>query len=71
MSAADLRPCPLSTSSFRPCCVIPIYDHGATIRALVAALATHGLPIYIVDDGSGEATRGRPEAHNPVPRPAM
>ena len=42
---------------FRPCCVIPIYDHGATIRALVAALAAHALPIYIVDDGSGEATQ--------------
>ena len=45
------------SSSFRPCCVIPIYDHGATIRALVAALAAHGLPIYIVDDGSGAATQ--------------
>jgi glycosyltransferase involved in cell wall biosynthesis len=52
MSAAALRPAP-----FRPCCVIPIYDHGATIRALVASLAAQGLPIYIVDDGSGEATQ--------------
>src|SRR5712675_658782 len=46
------RPC-----SFYPCCVIPIYEHGATIRALVGSLAAHGLPIYIVDDGSGEATQ--------------
>ena len=52
MSAAALRP-----AAFRPCCVIPIYDHGATIRALVAALDAHGLPIYVVDDGSGEATQ--------------
>jgi glycosyltransferase involved in cell wall biosynthesis len=37
--------------------VIPIYEHGATIRALVASLAAHGLPIYIVDDGSGAATQ--------------
>jgi glycosyltransferase involved in cell wall biosynthesis len=37
--------------------VIPIYDHGTTIRALVTALAKHGLPIYIVDDGSAEATQ--------------
>ena len=43
--------------TFRPCCVIPIYEHGTTIQALVAALAAHGLPIYIVDDGSGEATQ--------------
>ena len=40
-----------------PCFVIPIYDHGSTIRRLVAALAPHGLPIYIVDDGSHEPTR--------------
>ena len=47
----------MSAPVLRFCCVIPIYDHGATIRALVAALAAHGLPIYIVDDGSGEATQ--------------
>ena len=47
----------MSAAAFRPCCVVPIYDHGATIRALVASLAAHGLPIYIVDDGSGEATQ--------------
>lgn len=47
----------MSAAAFRPCCVIPIYDHGATIRALVASIAAHGLPIYIVDDGSAEATQ--------------
>jgi glycosyltransferase involved in cell wall biosynthesis len=47
----------VSAAALRFCCVIPIYEHGATIRALVAALAAHGLPIYIVDDGSGEATQ--------------
>ena len=44
-------------SAFRPCIVVPIYDHGSTIRALVAALSPHGLPIYIVDDGSHAPTR--------------
>ncbi len=39
------------------CIVIPCYDHGATIGRLVAALAGYGLPIYIVDDGSGAATQ--------------
>jgi len=39
------------------CIVIPCYDHGATIGRLVAALAGYGLPIYIVDDGSGPATQ--------------
>jgi glycosyltransferase involved in cell wall biosynthesis len=41
----------------RACFLIPIYDHGSTIRALVANLAGHGLPIYVVDDGSHEPTR--------------
>jgi len=37
--------------------VVPIYDHGSTIHALVAALSSHGLPIYIVDDGSHAPTQ--------------
>jgi glycosyltransferase involved in cell wall biosynthesis len=44
-------------NAFRPCIVIPIYDHGSTIHALVAALSSHGLPIYIVDDGSHAPTQ--------------
>ena len=44
-------------SAFRPCIVVPIYDHGGTIHALVAALSSHGLPIYIVDDGSHAPTQ--------------
>lgn len=39
------------------CFVIPVYDHGSTVRSLVAALSAHGLPIYAVDDGSHEPTR--------------
>jgi glycosyltransferase involved in cell wall biosynthesis len=41
----------------KACFLIPIYDHGSTIRALVADLAGYGLPIYIVDDGSHDPTR--------------
>ena len=41
----------------KACIVIPIYDHGATIRRLVASLDGYGLPIYVVDDGSGPATQ--------------
>ena len=41
----------------KPCVLIPCYDHGRTVRRLVAALSAHGLPIYIVDDGSHEETR--------------
>jgi predicted LPLAT superfamily acyltransferase len=43
--------------SFAPCVAIPIYNHGERIRGTVAALAPHGLPILIVDDGSDEDTQ--------------
>lgn len=39
------------------CLVIPIYDHGDSIAAVVESLAKYDLPCLIVDDGSGEATR--------------
>ncbi|MGF6709819.1 glycosyltransferase involved in cell wall biosynthesis [Luteibacter sp. W1I16] len=43
--------------SFAPCAVVPIYNHGRTIAATANALAAHGLPVLIVDDGSDEETR--------------
>src|SRR5258707_15469963 len=43
--------------SFAPCIVIPIYNHKDAIGATVANLIAHGLPLFIVDDGSDEATR--------------
>jgi glycosyltransferase involved in cell wall biosynthesis len=58
-------------SAIRPCIVIPIYEHGSTIRAMVAALAALRLPVYIVDDGSGPATQqelARVRAEFPVVR---
>jgi predicted LPLAT superfamily acyltransferase len=39
------------------CLLIPIYDHGSTIRRVVESLAPLGLPCLVVDDGSGEQTR--------------
>lgn len=36
----------------RLCAVIPVYDHGATVAAVHAQLAAHGLPCVLVDDGS-------------------
>lgn len=32
--------------------VIPVYNHPATIGAMVAAVRSHGLPCVVVDDGS-------------------
>ncbi|HEX3634293.1 MAG TPA: glycosyltransferase, partial [Paraburkholderia sp.] len=43
--------------SFAPCIVIPIYNHKDAIGSTVAHLAVHGLPIFVVDDGSDEATQ--------------
>lgn len=41
----------------KACVVIPIYDHGATIGAVVEGVEPHGLPCLVVDDGSGPETR--------------
>ncbi|MFL9949553.1 glycosyltransferase [Paraburkholderia agricolaris] len=43
--------------SIAACIVIPIYNHKDAIGATVAHLAVHGLPIFVVDDGSDEATQ--------------
>ena len=40
-----------------PCLLIPIYDHGDTIGAVVESLAYLDLPCLIVDDGSAAPTR--------------
>ncbi|WP_233831603.1 glycosyltransferase family 2 protein [Paraburkholderia sp. ZP32-5] len=42
---------------FAPCIVIPIYNHKDAIGATVAQLAVHALPIFVVDDGSDDATQ--------------
>jgi glycosyltransferase involved in cell wall biosynthesis len=41
----------------KPCLLIPNYDHGRELVAVIEALAEHGLPCLVVDDGSGKATR--------------
>ncbi|MDR2211844.1 MAG: glycosyltransferase family 2 protein [Spirochaetaceae bacterium] len=37
--------------------LIPLYNHGSTIYPVVSTVASHGLPIIIVDDGSDDATK--------------
>ncbi|MCL1889280.1 MAG: glycosyltransferase family 2 protein [Desulfovibrionaceae bacterium] len=37
--------------------LIPVYNHGPMAAAMIPELGRHGLPIILVDDGSGEETR--------------
>lgn len=43
--------------SFKPCLLIPIYNHKDSIRNTVSGLAVYHLPIFVVDDGSDAATK--------------
>lgn len=43
--------------TFSPCIVIPIYNHGRTIKATVNQLVPYQYPIFIVDDGSDSDTQ--------------
>lgn len=45
------------TANFSPCVVIPCYNHGAMVASVLARLAPFNLAVFIVDDGSDEATR--------------
>jgi len=43
--------------TFHAAIVIPIYNHKDEIGATLARLIPHSLPIFVVDDGSDEATQ--------------
>jgi glycosyltransferase involved in cell wall biosynthesis len=40
----------------KPCLLIPHFEHADPLKGVVDALAVHGLPCIVVDDGSSEAT---------------
>jgi glycosyltransferase involved in cell wall biosynthesis len=42
--------------AFRPCAVVPCYNHHTHVNAVVKALRDADLPVVIVDDGSDELT---------------
>ncbi|ACH66220.1 glycosyltransferase [Aliivibrio fischeri] len=44
-------------TNFRPCFLIPCYNHGKTIPAVVELLMSYGYPMIIVDDGSENETK--------------
>ncbi|MGL4430285.1 MAG: glycosyltransferase family 2 protein [Silvania sp.] len=43
--------------TFRPCILIPCYNHGAMMASVLQRLAPFALPIILVDDGSDAGTR--------------
>ncbi|MFP5306801.1 MAG: glycosyltransferase, partial [Gammaproteobacteria bacterium] len=40
------------THLFKPCIVVPVFDHEGAIAATIASLEPHGLTCFAVDDGS-------------------
>ncbi len=48
--------------TFRPCVLIPCYNHGAMIARVLSRLAPFGLPCLVVDDGSEASTPQELEA---------
>lgn len=47
----------MSRADLRTCIVIPIYNHKDAIGGTLARLSVHGLPMFVVDDGSDDATQ--------------
>ena len=41
----------------KPCVIIPVYNHGETLAAMLENLVSYNLPTIIVDDGSDEKTK--------------
>ncbi|MES2205800.1 MAG: glycosyltransferase [Pseudomonadota bacterium] len=42
---------------FRPCIVIPCYNHGAALTSSLKYLTAYNIAIFIVDDGSNQQTQ--------------
>lgn len=45
------------TASFRPCAIVPSYNHWKAAGAVIQRLRDIGLPVFIIDDGSDETAR--------------
>ncbi len=55
MSALNSNSHPSSDPNFKPCVVIPVYDHEHAIAAVVEAVLRFDAPCILVDDGSSQA----------------
>lgn len=43
------------TEHFNPCVIIPVYNHGGPLPAILRHLEPYGLPCLLIDDGSEES----------------
>ncbi|PNH94793.1 acyltransferase [Vibrio diazotrophicus] len=48
---------PVSKLDYRPCFLIPCYNHGGTVAGVLDAIAGFDLPVFLVDDGSNKETK--------------
>lgn len=46
-----------SLCNFKPCFVIPVYNHGAALASVVQNLCYCGIPMILVDDGNDSKNR--------------
>lgn len=56
MAPPNATPLPAATA-FRPCAIIPHFDHPDSLPEVCAAIRAHGLDCLVVDDGSSHAAR--------------
>ncbi len=49
----------MTEASFRPCAVIPSYNHWQVLPSIIERLQALGLPVFVVDDGSDAIAEGR------------
>ena len=47
---------PENAELFRLVVVVPVFNHGASVGGVLAALASMGRPVIVVNDGSGDST---------------
>ncbi len=45
----------MSSNVFKPCVIIPVYNHEHAIGVMVNAVLAHDLPCILIDDGSATA----------------
>jgi glycosyltransferase involved in cell wall biosynthesis len=49
----------MSTANFRPCAVVPTFNHVRVLGHIIGRLRAEGLAVIVVDDGSGPAEAAR------------